>query len=190
MEPLKILALSGSLRVGSFNTAALRAAQELAPAELMIDIAAINEVPMYNQDIQAEGFPQPVLQLGEAVRAADAVLIATPEYNYSIPGVLKNTLDWLSRLPGPPFSGKPVAILGASGGMIGTARAQYHLRQVFVFLNAHVMNRPEIMISLAHQKFDAEGRLNDEPTRQLMSKMLVALANWTRLIKAGQAALS
>lgn len=188
MEPFKILALSGSLRTGSFNTAALRAAQELAPAELEIDIAAINEIPLYNQDVQAEGFPQPVLQLGEAVRAADAVLIATPEYNYSIPGVLKNTLDWLSRLPEQPFGGKPVAILGASGSMIGTARAQYHLRQVFVYLDAHVMNRPEIMIPLAHQKFDEQGRLNDEPTRELMRKMLVALVGWTRLIKTGQAA--
>jgi chromate reductase len=187
-DALNVLGISGSLRKGSYNTAALRAAQELAPEGMTIEIGAIGDIPLYSADVQATGFPAPVTALAEKMRAADAVLIASPEYNYSIPGVLKNAIDWLSRLPEQPFAGKPVGMLGASMGVLGAARAQYHLRQCFVFLDALPMNKPEVFITLAQNKFDAEGRLTDEPTRGFIAANLQALARWTRLVKAGQAA--
>jgi chromate reductase len=187
--PLKVLGISGSLRKASYNTAALRAAQELAPEGMTIEIAAsIGDIPLYDSDIQAAGFPGPVTALGDQIRAADAVLFATPEYNYSIPGALKNAIDWLSRLPQQPFIGKPVGMIGASMSILGGARAQYHLRQTFVFLDALPMNKPEVFIALAQTKFDAEGRLTDEPTRGFVKANLEALARWTRLVQAGQAA--
>ena len=186
--PLKVLGISGSLRQASYNTAALRAAQELAPEGMTIEIASIADVPLYNADVQAVGFPAPVSELGDKIRAADAVLIASPEYNYSIPGGLKNAIDWLSRLPQQPFAGKPVGMIGASTSVLGGARAQYHLRQSFVFLDALPMNKPEVFIALAQTKFDAEGRLTDEPTRGFLRANLEALARWTRTVQAGQAA--
>ena len=189
-ETLKVLGISGSLRAGSYNTAALRAARELAPEGMSIEIGSIAEIPMYNADVQAEGFPAPVSALADMMRAADAVLIASPEYNYSIPGGLKNAIDWLSRLPQQPFAGKPVGMIGASMSLLGAARAQYHLRQCFVFLDALPLNKPEVFITLAQTKFDAEGRLTDEPTRGFIRANLEALARWTHLVKAGQAAVS
>jgi chromate reductase len=188
-EQLKVLGVSGSLRRGSYNTAALRAAQELAPEEMSIEIGAIGDIPIYNADVQAQGFPAPVTALAEKMRAADAVLIATPEYNYSIPGGLKNAIDWLSRLPEQPFAGKPAGMISASQSLLGAARAQYHLRQCFVFLDALPMNKPEVFITLAQNKFDADGRLTDEPTRGFIAANLQALARWIRLVQAGQAAL-
>jgi chromate reductase len=185
---LDVLGISGSLRKGSYNTAALRAAQELAPAGMSIEIGSIAGIPIYDADVQAEGFPTPVAELAERMRKADAVLIASPEYNYSIPGGLKNAIDWLSRLPEQPFAGKPVDMIGASMSLLGAARAQYHLRQSFVFLDALPMNKPEVFITLAQTKFDAEGRLTDEPTRKFLAANLEALARWIRLVKAGQAA--
>lgn len=176
---VQILALSGSLRAGSFNTAALRAAVELAPEDVRIEIGSIREIPLYDDDVRAAGIPAPVTALQERVMAADAVLIATPEYNYSVPGVLKNAIDWLSRLKPQPFSDKPVAIIGASGGAIGTARAQYDLRKTFVFLNANVMAQPEVMIGLAATRFDAEGRLTDETTRKFVARAVAGLRDWT-----------
>ena len=181
--PLKVLALSGSLRKGSYNTAALRAAQELAPDGMSIEIASIADIPFYDADLQAQGFPPSVQALGEKIRQADAVLIASPEYNYSISGVLKNAIDWLSRLPDQPFAGKPVAMMGASMSLLGAARAQYHLRQIFVFLDAMPVNKPEVFITLAHQKFDAGGALTDEPTRGFIKQLLEALAKWTRRLQ-------
>lgn len=177
---LRVLGISGSLRAGSWNSAALRAAQELAPPGMRIDLADLRALPLYDQDHEARGFPEAVQKLGSQIQAADAVLIATPEYNYSVPGVLKNAIDWVSRLPGGPFAGKPVAIMGASPGMLGTARAQYHLRQSFVFLRSHVLNGPEVMIAAAHQKFDDAGKLTDAPTREFIAKQLEALAAWTQ----------
>ena len=177
--PIRILAISGSLRKASYNTAALRAAQELAPDGMTIDIADISAVPLYNDDSKALGLPASVETLCAAIRAADAVLIATPEYNYSIPGVLKNAIDWVSRAAPQPFADKPVAILGASPGALGTARAQYDLRKIFVFLDGRVLNKPEIFIAGASSKFDADGRLTDEPTRNIMAQQLVALKAWT-----------
>lgn len=174
-----VLGISGSLRRGSFNTAALRAAQELAPEGMTIERCDISTLPLYNEDLRGAGFPPPVQRLRDQIAAADALLFVTPEYNYSMPGVLKNAIDWASRPPDQPFNDKPAAIMGASPGMIGTARAQYHLRQSCVFLNMHVVNKPEVMIGGAAGKFDAEGRLTDEPTRGFIRDLLVALAAWT-----------
>ncbi|MEO8714337.1 MAG: NAD(P)H-dependent oxidoreductase [Acetobacteraceae bacterium] len=182
--PVRILGISGSLRKGSFNSAALRAAQELAPQGMSIEVFDIAPIPLYNEDVKAQGFPPPVEALRRKVLEADGVLLASPEYNYSTSGVLKNTIDWVSRPPGQPFDGKPIAIMGASGGLLGTARAQYHLRQMFVFMNGHVMNRPEVMIPQAQNKFDAEGKLEDQPTRDFVSALLVAFAAWVRRMGA------
>ncbi len=176
---VRILGISGSLRRGAFNTSALRAAQELAPQGMTIDLLEIGNIPLYNDDVRAQGFPPAVEALRQRIKAADGVLFATPEYNYSIPGVLKNAIDWASRPPEQPFDGKPIGIMGASGGVLGTARAQYHLRQCFIFLNGHVMNRPEVMIGQAGSKFDAEGKLTDQPTRDFLAGMLTAFKAWT-----------
>ncbi|HVB69211.1 MAG TPA: NADPH-dependent FMN reductase [Acetobacteraceae bacterium] len=176
---VKILAISGSLRSSSFNTAALRAAMELAPSGMSIELHDIGDLPLYNDDVRAQGFPPPAQRLRERIKAADGVLFATPEYNYSVPGVLKNAIDWASRPPEQPFDGKPIAIMGASPGMLGTARAQYHLRQCFVFLNGHVLNRPEVMIGGAAGRFDAAGKLTDQATRDFLAAMLVAFKAWT-----------
>ena len=176
---VRILGISGSLRRGAFNTAALRAAQELAPQGMTIDLLEIGNIPLYNEDLRAQGFPPAVEALRQRIKAADGVLFATPEYNYSIPGVLKNVIDWASRPPEQPFDGKPIGIMGASGGVLGTARAQYHLRQCFIFLNGHVMNRPEVMIGQAGSKFDGDGKLTDQPTRDFMAGMLTAFKAWT-----------
>ena len=185
---LKVLGISGSLRKGSYNTAALRAAQELAPEGMSIEIASIAEIPFYDADVQAEGFPAAVTELGEQIRTADAVLIGSPEYNYSIPGVLKNAIDWLSRLPNQPFAGKPVGMIGASQSLLGAARAQYHLRQVFVFIDALPVNKPEVFITLAQTKFDSGGRLTDEPTRAFVRQLLESLVAWSRRLQHTAAA--
>lgn len=179
---MKILALSGSLRKASYNTALLNAARELTPAGVEIQIAELAEIPMFNADLQEEGFPAPVLNLADQIRIADAVLIATPEYNYSIPAVIKNAIDWISRTDDQPFDGKPVAIMGASMGALGTARSQYHLRQVFVFLNSMVMNRPEMFVGAAHTKFDDDGILTDNTTKEYLAKFLSALQGWAQQV--------
>ena len=182
---LKVLGISGSLRKGSYNTAALRAAQELTPAGMTIEIFDLSPIPPYNEDVKNVGFPPPVQELRQRIAAADALLIATPEYNYSMSGVLKNAIDWASRPPEQPFNDKPVAIMGASPGVTGTARAQYHLRQSGVFLNMHFVNKPEVMIGTAASKFDAEGRLTDETTRGFVRDLLASLAAWTRRLHPG-----
>ena len=174
---MKVLGISGSLRKGSFNSMALRAAQKLVPAGMTLDIADISTIPLYNDDVRTAGEPEAVTALKAQVRAADAVLIATPEYNFSIPGVLKNTLDWLSRPPEPPVDGKVVAIMGASPGPVGTARVQYDLRKVLVFMNAFTVNKPEVFISFAQNKFNAQGELTDEATAKFITDLLVAMQN-------------
>jgi len=182
---LKLLAISGSLRRGSFNTALARALAALAPAGTSIVTApSIGVLPLYDADIENdEGFPASVLELADAVRAADGVIIVTPEYNYSVPGVLKNAIDWVSRVPGQPFSGKPVLIQSASPGMLGGARAQYHLRQILVFLEAQVFNRPEVFVAAAHTKIDKEsGALIDEATRKFAAAQLAAFAAYIRRV--------
>ena len=182
--PLHILGISGSLRKQSLNSAALRAAQKLLPQGVTLEIFDLAPIPMYNGDLREEqGFPEPVQQLRAKIAAADAVLIVSPEYNYSVPGVLKNAIDWASRAPDQPFDGKPVAIMGASPGGLGTARMQYHLRQVFVYLNGMLLNKPEVMISHAAAKIDAEGNLTDQATREHIEKMLQALVAWTVRLK-------
>jgi chromate reductase len=180
---LDVVAICGSLRKASYNRMAMNAAVELASPDMQITpFEGLGDIPPYNEDVKEKGFPSIVEKLREQIRASSAVLFVTPEYNYSVPGVLKNAIDWASRAPEQPFSGKPVGIMGASPGMIGTARAQYHLRQSCVFLDAHPMNRPEVMIAHAHEKFDGEGRLVDAATRDHIAKFLVALAAWIRLI--------
>jgi chromate reductase len=177
---MKVLGFAGSLRAASFNRGLLRAAVELAPAGMEIETFDIAGIPPFNQDHEAQP-PEAVKEFKARIRAADAILIATPEYNYSIPGVLKNAIDSASRPYGDnPFDGKPVAVMGASIGALGTARAQYHLRQSFVFLNMLPLNRPEVMVATAEGKFDAAGRLTDEPTRQRVRELLEALAAWTK----------
>ena len=180
-----VLGISGSLRRGSFNSAALRTARELTPAGMTIETYDLAPIPLYNEDVRQQGFPAPVEDLRRRVKEADGVLLVTPEYNYSVPGVLKNAIDWVSRPPDPPFDGKPIAVMGASVGALGTARAQYHLRQSFVFMNGYVMNRPEVMITAAHSKFDEAGRLTDTPTRDIIAAMLAAFSPWVRRFRAG-----
>lgn len=184
---VKILGIAGSLRRGSYNRAALRAAQEVAPENVRLEVFDdLEKIPPFNQDKENEP-PEAVALLKQMVRDADGILFVTPEYNYSVPGVLKNAIDWASRPYGDSaWEGKPAAIMGASIGMTGTARAQYHLRQMFVFLNMHALNRPEVMIPFAQDKFDEKGRLKDEKTRQKIRELLGALAQWTVRMKQSQ----
>lgn len=185
MDAIRVVGISGSLRKASFNTAALRAAIELAPEGMTITPAEIGDLPHYNDDIRLAGYPPEAQRFRAQLAAADAVLFVTPEYNYSIPGVLKNAIDWASRPPEQPFDGKPIAIMGVSGGVLGTARAQYQLRQMLIFLNGFPINKPEVMIGQSATKFDQDLRLTDEPTREIIKQMLSSLAAWTRRLKAG-----
>jgi chromate reductase len=184
-----ILGIAGSLRKSSYNRAALRAAQELVPEGARLEIFELDGIPPFNQD--EDGTPPAKVSLLKArIRAADAVLLVTPEYNYSIPGVLKNAIDWASRPYGDSaWDGKPVAVMGATVGTLGTARAQYHLRQVFVFLNMHPLNQPEVMIANAAQRFDERGNLTDENTKELIRKLLQNLVDWARQLQYGRQAL-
>jgi chromate reductase len=184
-QPIQILGIAGSLRKGSYNRAALRAAQQLVPDTARIEIFDLDGIPPFNQDEEGNP-PAKVAELKNAIRAADAILIVTPEYNYSIPGVLKNAIDWASRPYGQSaWEGKPVAVMGAAAGPLGSARAQYHLRQIFVFLNMHPVNRPEVMISAAQEKFDERGNLTNETSRKLIRQLLENLVAWTARLKAG-----
>jgi chromate reductase, NAD(P)H dehydrogenase (quinone) len=177
---VRILGIPGSLRKASFNRAALRAAQELLPPDASLEIFDLEGIPPFSEDDE-RSLPPRVAGLKARIREADAILIATPEYNYSVPGVLKNAIDWASRPYGDSaWEGKPVAIMGASVGATGTARAQYHLRQTFVFLNMHPLNRPEVMISNAAQRFDADGRLVDPTSRSRVEQLLKELVVWSR----------
>lgn len=178
-ETLNVVTLVGSLRRASFNAAIARALPGLAPAGMRITpLGSVGEFPLYDADVQAAGFPAPVTAMAEAMRAADGVIIAAPEYNYSIPGVLKNAIDWLSRVPNQPFAGKPVAIQSASMGMLGGARMQYHLRQALVFLDAHFLNKPEVMVPQAQTRISAEGEITDAATRELVQSQLRAFADF------------
>jgi chromate reductase len=179
-DKLTILGIAGSLRKASFNRAALRAAQKLAPHNTTIEIFEIDGIPGFNQD-EEKNPPAKVSELKARVRAADAVLFVTPEYNYSIPGVLKNAIDWASRPYGDSaWNGKPVAIMGASVGVFGSARAQYHLRQAFVFLNMDAVNQPEVTIGNAAQRFDEQGNLTDEQSKTLIKQLLQNLVQKVR----------
>ncbi|HEX7966740.1 MAG TPA: NAD(P)H-dependent oxidoreductase [Stellaceae bacterium] len=182
---VKVLGISGSLRKGSYNTAALRAATELLPDGMTLDFGDISQLPLYNEDVRQAGFPPPAQKLREQIRAADALLFATPEYNYSISGVLKNAIDWASRPPDQPFDGKPIGIMGVTPSLWGTTRAQYHLRQMCVYLNMFPVNKPEVLVAQAQSKFDAELRLTDKTTRDMIAQLLVALRDWTRRLRQG-----
>jgi chromate reductase len=181
-KPISVLGICGSLRKGSFNRAALNTAIELRPAGMNVTIADISQIPLYDEDVRAQGFPAPVETLRQQIKAADALVFACPEYNYSMTGVLKNAIDWASRPPDQPFAGKPVAILGAAAGMAGGARAQLHLRHSCVFLDMHPLNKPEVLIFQAQNKFDAEGKLTDDVARGLIGDLMAALALWTAQI--------
>jgi len=186
-RPLLILGIAGSLRKASYNRAALRAAQQVAPAGTTIETFDLDGIPPFNEDHEQTP-AEKVVQFKGRIRAADAILFSTAEYNYSISGVLKNAIDWASRPYGDnAWKGKPAAIMGASMGLQGTARAQYHLRQVFVFLDMMALVQPEVMIAKAHEKFDASGNLTDEKTRGYITKLVEALVAWTRQLEKGKA---
>lgn len=182
-QQINMLGFAGSLRKGSYNRALLRAAGELLPEDAELLVFDLEGIPPYNMDIEAR-MPQKVREFKEKIRAADAILIATPEHNYSVPGVLKNAIDWASRPYGDnSFEGKPVGIMSASPGMLGGSRAQYHLRQMFVFLDMHPVNRPEVIVASAAEKIDDKGRVTDAKTREKIKELLEALAAWTRRLK-------
>jgi chromate reductase len=184
VEKIRILGFAGSLRKGSYNRALLREATTLVPQPSIIETFELNGIPPFNQDMENQP-SEVVREFKSRVRAADAILIVTPEYNYSMPGVLKNAIDSASRPFGDnSWGGKPVAIMSASTGMLGGARAQYHLRQSMVFLNMHPVNRPEVIVTFAPQKFDAEGHLLDDKTKELVIKLLQELIDWTVRLRA------
>lgn len=178
MKNLHILGICGSLRRQSFNHRALQEAAQGMPAHMRMANASLSGIPLYDGDVEAQGIPAEVLRLAEEVRRADALLIASPEYNFSISGVLKNAIDWLSRTTPQPLKGKPVALLSVTPGPVGGARHQYELRKVLGCLEAIVLPRPEILIGLCASKFDAEGRLVDETTHRLLGEQMNAFDEW------------
>ena len=181
-KPIRILGIAGSLRRESYNRAALRAATQLVPEGATIEVFELDGIPGFSQD-EEQNPPAKVVELKQRIREADAVLFVTPEYNYSVPGVLKNAIDWASRPYGDSaWNGKPAAIMGASVGTIGTARAQYHLRQMMVFLNMFPINQPEVMIGNAQDRFDTQGNLIDDVTRDLIRLLLQNVTEWARRI--------
>jgi chromate reductase len=187
VDGMRILGFAGSLRKQSYNRSALRAAVKLVPAGITLETFDLAGIPPFNQDHE-KGPPDAVRQFKTAILEADAILVVTPEYNYSVSGVLKNAVDWASRPYGESaWDGKPVGIMGASVGTLGTCRAQYHLRQMFVFLNMFPLNQPEAMIANADEKFDENGNLMDEKTAQKIRELLEALADWTRRLKKAKA---
>jgi chromate reductase len=180
---MKIAGISGSLRRRSYNSALLRTAGELLPEGVSLDILRIDDLPFYNEDVREAGVPEAAQRFRSAVAAADAVLIVTPEYNFSIPGVLKNAIDWASRPPQQSFDNKPVALMGASSGVRGTVRAQLHLRHVLASINAHVLPKPEVMVGHAGSLVGVDGIIHDETTRKFVAELLAALVKWTERLR-------
>ncbi len=184
-EALTFLGIAGSLRRGSFNRGLIRAAVELAPSGSTVVPYDLIDIPLYNGDVEADGDPEPVSRFKAAIADADALLIASPEYNHCVPGVLKNAIDWASRPPRRSvLSGKPVAVMGASPGQGATARAQAHLRDGLAYTNGYVMPLPEVLIGMSGTKFDADSNLIDPETRTAVRDLLVALGAWTRRMGA------
>ncbi len=181
MPIIHVLGFAGSLRERSNNRTLLRIAAEALPEGMELEVFDLTPIPLYNGDVEAAGMPDPVRHFRERIHAADALLIACPEYNYSIPGVLKNAIDWASRPPEQPFAKKPLAIMGTGGGL-GTARSQYHLRQVCVSLDMHPLNKPEVLVRNA-ESFTPDGSLKDESVRDKIAALLTALSAWTRRMK-------
>jgi chromate reductase len=179
---LNVLGISGSLRKGSYNTRVLHIAKSLAPAGMNVEIwQGFDKFPLYNFDEhQASGIPPAVQDLIARIRAAHGVLVVTPEYNFSMPGGFKNAIDWASRGEPQPFAGKPICVMGAAMGPLGTGRAQYDLRRTFVFLDAVVMNKPEVFVNLAHTKFDEQGNFKDEVGRGIIKQAMENFAAWIR----------
>jgi chromate reductase, NAD(P)H dehydrogenase (quinone) len=186
---LRVIGIAGSLRSASFNRALLLAAQELAPPGLVIEIREIGDLPLFNPDLDTGAGPPPVESLRSAIRSAHGLLLVTPEYNHGVPGVLKNAVDWLSQPLGrSALEGKPTAMMGASTALAGTARSQSQLRQAFVLTNSPVMQQPELLVGRAQDKFDALGRLTDQPTRVFLTVFLGRLAQWlARQVRIAQA---
>jgi chromate reductase len=182
-KKVNILGFAGSLRKNSYNKALLRATTELIPEDATLEIFDLEGIPLFNQDLETQ-MPEKVKEFKTRIKAADAILIATPEYNYSIPGVLKNAIDWASRpYPDNSFEGKPTAVMSASTGMLGGARAQYHLRQTFVSLKMYPINKPEVILTFASQKIDKNGKVTDETTRKFIRELLENLIAWTRRLR-------
>ena len=184
-SPLNFVVLLGSLRKGSFHGAFAKALPSIAPANVKISfLQSVGQFPMYNSDDHADSFPAAVVEMGEAIKSADGVIIVSPEYNYSIPGGLKNAIDWLSRLPNAPFAGKPLSIMSGSPGPIAGARMQYQLRQVLVFLDAIAFNKPEVMIGGINGKVDVElGEITDEATVDFVRAHLEAFAGFVERVQ-------
>ncbi|VTU25976.1 FMN-dependent NADPH-azoreductase [Variovorax sp. PBS-H4] len=178
MTQLDIVGLCGSLRAGSINRMALNLVGRSMPQGMTLDTVELRDIPFFDGDVLAKGFPPSVLALRERIRKSDGVVIATPEYNFSIPGVLKNALDWVSRGDDQPFAHKPVAILSASPGPLGGARVQYDLRKVMLFMNAQVLAKPEVFIGAASGKFAPDGSCTDEATRNFASDQMAAFQRW------------
>lgn len=182
-KTIKFLGFAGSLRQGSYNRMLLQSAVSLAPAGIIIDSFDLKDIPPFNQDLE-NSLPDAVNEFKNKIKAADAILIATPEYNYSVPGVLKNAIDWASRPYGDnSWAGKPVAMIGASTGGFGTVRAQLHLRQSFIFLNMLPLMQPEFYLSQAQDKFNETGQLKNSEDQEKLAKLLAALRDWTILVK-------
>ena len=181
-KKLKILAIPGSLRKGSYNKKLLNAAIELKPDSLEIDVYELNEIPMFNSDVEKEGIPDVVENFKQKIKEADGILIAAPEYNFSITGALKNAIDWASRMPATsPMLKKPVAIMGGSAGNGGTIRAQDHLRQILSHSNMMDMKRPGVYVTKIHEKFDENGKLTDEPLKAQLQKFMSSFENWIKI---------
>jgi len=179
MADLKVLGISGSLRKASLNTAVLRVCSEIAPADMKISIySGLGDIPLYNQDIMDAGAPESAQKLKNAIAEADGVLLALPEYNFSITPAMKNGIDWVSKMPNQPFQDKPVAIVSASAGPLGGARVQYDTRRIITQLWGHVMPRPEVFIGMVQTKFDAQGKLTDEATRKFLGDLLTGFRTW------------
>ena len=180
-DEVVLAGIAGSLRRGSFNAALLREAQALAPADTRINVVDLAPLPLYNRDLEDDGIPPPVEAFRQALAAADGLVVATPEYNYSIPGVLKNAIDWASRPPDSPLDGKPMAIMGA-GGRLGTVRAQMHLREIALHNSMRVMIDPEVLVAGAFKAFDDDGRLTDERTRERVRQLMAAFREFVRYV--------
>lgn len=180
---MNLLGIAGSLRAGSFNRSLIRAAAAAAPEGAAVTpFDRLGDIPPYNDDEKQTAIPGAVSALAGEIRAADGLLISTPEYNYGVSGVLKNAIDWISRVPDQPFRNKPIGVMGAAMGGLGTARAQYDLRRSFIFLEGLVMNRPEIFVGAAHTKFGDDGILTDAPTRDILTDYMTAFAAWVERV--------
>ncbi len=185
-DQIYLVGMSGSLRKGSYNTRLLNSLPGLLPEGVTMEIVEIGNLPLYNADLETEGLPESVREFREALTRADAFVLVSPEYNYSVPGTLKNAIDWGSRAKDSPFAGKPVALMGATQGIWGTVRMQIAFRPIFQFLNMTPVNKPEVLVAKAPAKFGADGKLSDEATILIVRQQLVELqklAHQSQVIK-------